>query len=175
MDFFDVLDKRHSMRCFLPKKVAEKDLQKILLAANSAPSAGDLQAFKIFVAKKSGTRAAIAKAVGQEFVCEAPLVLVFFADKAQSAAKYGKRGEELYCVQDATIACAYAQLAATALGLAACWVGSFDSREVKKVCGTQFSHPAIVPVAILPVGFASAEFFSTSRKALSEIAVEEKN
>ena len=37
---------------------------------------------------------------------QAPLALVFCAHPARSAQKYGQRGTTLYCVQDATIACA---------------------------------------------------------------------
>jgi nitroreductase len=36
----------------------------------------------------------------------------------------------LYCIQDATIACTYAMLAATALGLSTVWVGAFDEKIV---------------------------------------------
>ena len=170
-----MLNNRHSMRCFLPKPVSQGDLRKILLAANSAPSAGDLQAYKIFVAKKRETRIAIAKAASQDFLCEPPVILVFFADAGASAVKYGKRGETLYSIQDAAIACSYAQLATAALGLSSVWVGGFDSAEAKKACGKEFAKAGLVPVSILPVGFASAGYSATSRKPLADVAIEEKD
>jgi len=46
----------------------------------------------------------------------------------------------LYCVQDATLAAAYAQLAATALGLATCWVGAFDEAAVRRVADLVHRH-----------------------------------
>jgi len=52
-------------------------------------------------------------------------------------------------MQDATIACAYAQLAATASGLGACWVGAFHEDEVREIVG---APAAWRPVAILPIG-----------------------
>ncbi len=175
MDFFGVLDERHSVRCFLPKKVGDSELKKILLAANSAPSAGDLQAYKIFVAKSGKAKSAIAASASQDFLREPPVVLVFFADKNGSFAKYGGRGKELYCVQDATIACAYAQLAATALGLSSVWVGGFDPALAKAACGKNFAAENLVPVAVLPVGHSAVRCFATSRKPLSEIVSEEKD
>jgi site-specific recombinase XerC len=50
--------------------------------------------------------------------------------QARSAAKYRERGARLYAIQDATIACAFAMLAATALGLGTVWVGAFDDVRV---------------------------------------------
>jgi nitroreductase len=84
--------------------------------------------------------------LAQSFVAEAPIVLVFCADPEASGKKYGKRGRSLYSIQDATIAASYAQLAATALGLASCWVGAFDDEEVLKVLG---NPEGLFPVAII--------------------------
>ena len=49
MDFFDLIVKRQSIRSFTEQKVPEKDIKKILEAANRAPSAGNLQGYEIFV------------------------------------------------------------------------------------------------------------------------------
>jgi len=56
------------------------------------------------------------------FIASAPTVFVFCAKPQRSERKYGKRGVELYCLQDATIACAHGQLEATAPGLGSIWV-----------------------------------------------------
>ncbi|HEX5999469.1 MAG TPA: nitroreductase family protein [Hyphomicrobiaceae bacterium] len=57
----------------------------ILAAAQSAPSAGDLQAYRIVVVTDRETKALLAKAaLGQHFIAEAPTVLVFFADILRS-------------------------------------------------------------------------------------------
>lgn len=173
MDFFEVLKKRRAVRSFSAKKIGKEKLSKILLACASAPSAGNMQAYKIFVAKTPQEIEKIRLACGQDFLSEAQAILVFFADKAESTGKYGKRGEELYCVQDASIACAYGQLAATTLGLASCWVGSFDENEIKRACGKQFQENFLLPIALLPLGYAKQPpHFVSARKKLSEIVVE---
>ena len=124
------------MRAFQDREVSQEKLDTILRAANRAPSAGDLQAYSIVVVRKPEARQALAQAaVDQQFVAEAPVVLVFLADPKRSGEKYGHRGEGLYAIQDAAIACAYAQLAAHDVGLTACWVGAFRKKDVHEIVG----------------------------------------
>ena len=95
--------------------------------------------------------------------------MVFCADQKEAESKYEQRGFELYSVQDATIACAYAQLAIAEEGLATVWVGGFDPLEVSRIIQAM---PFEVPVAILPVGHAAEKPESTGRKPLKEIVKE---
>jgi nitroreductase len=91
------------------------------------------------------------------------------ADQQRAAAKYHARGVGLYSVQDATIACAYAQLAAAQLGLGSVWVGAFDDDAVKRVLKTQADWR---PVALLPIGYLAETPAPTSRRPLDELAKE---
>src|SRR4030042_6901255 len=104
MEFVDLVKNRHSIRAFQEKEVEPEKLEKTLNAANRAPSAGNLQAYKICVVKDRKVREELSRAANQEFLAEAPVILVFLADPAQSAQKYGSRGEKLYSLQAATIA-----------------------------------------------------------------------
>ena len=170
MEFMTLIYERHSTRVYEQTPVEQEKLDKILHAANRAPSAGDLQAYSIVVVRSPAAREALVKAaVDQQFVGQAPVVLVFLAELARSSEKYGHRGESLYAIQDATIACAYAQLAAHDLGLAACWVGAFRKREVQEVVGAIEEQ---VAVALLPIGYAAESPFITPRRALSEMVRE---
>jgi nitroreductase len=170
MEFMKLIEERHSMRAFGDREVSQEKLDTILRAANRAPSAGDLQAYSIVVARKPEARRALAQAaVDQQFVAEAPVVLVFLADPKRSGEKYGHRGEGLYAIQDAAIACAYAQLAAHNVGLSACWVGAFRKRDVHEIVG---GSEDLVPVSLLPIGYAAQEPFIAPRRELSELARE---
>jgi len=136
MDFFAVVNERHSTRAFADRPVEAEKVQKILETANRAPSAGDLQGYEIYRVTKAEHRSALVQAAfGQDFIAEAPVVLVFCANPARSAIWYEQRGVRLYSVQDATIACAFAMLAATALGLSTVWVGAFDEEAVRQAVG----------------------------------------
>ena len=130
MEFFDVLSQRHSIRAYHPTPVEPEKLEQILQAINRAPSAGNRQAFEVYLVQDAPRQAKLVEAAhGQEFLAQAPLVLVFCAHPALSQVRYGVRGETLYTIQDATIACTCAMLAATALGLSSVWVGAFDEEQ----------------------------------------------
>ncbi|MEZ0396091.1 MAG: nitroreductase family protein [Anaerolineales bacterium] len=169
-DFFQVVEERRSMRAFAPAPVEEDKLQRILEVANRAPSAGNLQGYEIFVIRKAGQKQALVEAAyDQRFIAEAPLVLIFCANPSRSAVRYLERGRNLYSVQDATIACTYAMLAATALGLSSVWVGAFDEQAVRRAADIPSD---LVPVAMLPIGYASEAGYSTPRRSLDEIVHE---
>lgn len=170
MDFFEVLEKRHSVRKFKQEKISPETVKKLLNAITSAPSAGNLQAYKIVTIKEAQGKRAIADACkGQGFIASAPLILVFFADTEKSSERYSERGKELYSVQDATIAAAYAQLSAVALGLASCWIGAFDTPALMKACNTP---EKMLPVAVIPVGFADETPLGTDRASLESLVHE---
>lgn len=170
MDFAELIEVRHSIRAFEEQEVERTKLEEILQVARRAPSAGNLQAYKVVVVRAPSLRRRLARAaLDQDFVAEAPVVLVFLADPLASGVKYGRRGQTLYAIQDATIACAYAQLAACDAGLGACWVGAFHEEEVRGALGL---GQDLRPVALLPLGYPAEVPEITSRRALSEMVVE---
>lgn len=158
MNFFELINARHSCREFEEKPIEKEKIDFILNAVQQAPSAGNLQAYFVkVVTDKETAEKLTTSAYGQEFIRQAPLVLVFFTAPELSAAKYGDRGTRLYCIQDATIACTYAQLAATELGLASCWVGAFDVYGVERCMKAEWPWRA---VAMLPIGYSSKPMIS---------------
>lgn len=166
MDFLEIVKKRKSIRRFKEKEIGEEKIREILEVVRQAPSAGNLQAYKVFVVKEKEKKKKLAQAaLGQDFIAEAAVVLIFCANPKESALRYGRRGQELYSIQDATIACCYAQLAATNLGLGSCWVGAFSGEEVQKVLGTD-----LLPVAILPIGSPNENPVRPEKKDIEEIA-----
>ena len=170
MDLFETIRARQSVRAYLDKEIEAGKLEAILRAANQSPSAGNLQAYQVILIREKSLILKLAKATyNQDFITQAPVVLAFCADVERSSAKYGSAGERLFCVQDATIATAYAQLAATALGLATCWIGAFDEQKVAGVLGLK---PGLRPVAILPVGWPAESPERTPRRSLDELVSE---
>jgi len=166
MEFSHLVEKRRSIRHYSPEPVDPGALDRILKAVSRAPSAGNLQAYRMVVVRSAAKRRALATAAeGQEFLAEAPLDLVFFADPNRSAGRYGERGVTLYSVQDATIAATFAVLAATDEGLATVWVGAFDEGAVRALCGETQARP----VAIVAVGHGAETPEETPRRALAEM------
>lgn len=170
MEFFDAVNNRHSVRAYKNKGIEEEKLNKILEATIRAPSAGNRQAYRIVIIKDEYRKKRLAEiAADQQFIAEASVCLIFFADPQHSSRKYGKRGAELYCIQDATIAAAYAQLAASAKGLGSAWIGSFDAEALKKLTNAE----GLMPVAIIPVGYPDEQPDITPRRKIYETVKEE--
>ena len=145
-----VVQRRRSVRRYSREPVSDGLLQRLLEAAQLAPSAGNLQARDFIVVRDSNMKHELAEAAyGQFFVSMAPVVLVGCANTARSRAAYGQRAE-LYAVQDVTIAASYVQLAAEALGVATCWIGAFDEQRIARALRV----PEDVRVVLmLPVGY----------------------
>jgi nitroreductase len=167
MNFFELIEQRKSVRAYLDQPIEDEKLEAILAAANKAPSAGNLQAYEIFLVADQKNRQALAQAAGgQEFITQAPAALVFCTHASRNEWRYRQRGVELYAVQDATIACTFAMLVATALGLASVWVGAFDDKGVSQVIGV---GQDLRPVAILPIGYAAESPDPKNRRDIGDI------
>lgn len=167
MKFFEAVGARRSTRAFLARAVPAEMLQRILETANLAPSAGNLQSYEIFAVTDKRKREDLARAAREQlFIASAPAVLVFAKHPALSAERFGKKADSLYSIQDATIACAFAALAAAAQGLGSCWVGTFDPEEVRKIVG---APRGVTPVSMLPIGYASERPKVQERRELQDL------
>lgn len=156
MDVFEAMRKRHSVRSFQSgREVPAEAVDRLLLCACQAPSAGNVQPWRFVVVREAELRRKIAAAaLGQGFVAQAPVVIVVCADLEAHASSYGRRGVELYSIQDTAAAVQNILLAATALGLGTCWVGAFREEEAARALRLP-SH--VRPLALIPVGYAACE------------------
>jgi len=168
MDFWQVIEERHSVREFdAGRDIPPEMVQRILGAAIRAPSGGNCQPWRFVVIRGKQAKDLLAEAAyGQSFVADAPVVIVVCADPARSAGRYGSRGVQLYCLQDTAAATEHILLAVTALGLGACWVGAFDERAVSEALGVPTD---LRPVAVVPIGYPVAHHFRASRRKLAEV------
>ena len=160
MELKEAIRQRNSVRSFSEKKPSTELINKILEYANFAPSAGNLQAREFIIVDdihvKRGLRNA---ALNQEFIAEAPVNIVVCAH-LKRIASYGRRGLELYCIQDVAAAVEHILLLAVDKGLSACWVGAFDETKVSKILKLPFY---IRPITIIPIGFSKNNVTSSSR------------
>ena len=69
-----------------------------------------------------------------------------------------------FAIQDATLAAAYSQLAAQALGLSSIWIGMFDEQKVMGIIGTN-----LVPSSLLCIGYPEQKKIPKSRRNLKEL------
>ena len=89
MDFFEVIHQRRSIRRFKDQPVEEEKLTAILEAAKAAPSAGNLQAYEIYLVRSQAALIRLASSLPQmDFFSEVPFVLVFCANPERAVIRY---------------------------------------------------------------------------------------
>ena len=158
---------RSSCREFVGGDIPDEDIGIMLEAMRSAPSAGNLQPWFFYLIKNKDLKNALVKAAyGQEFITDASIVFVICAIPEMSAKIYGKRGSDLYCLQDTAAVTENLLLTAEALGYGSCWVGAFDEEITRKALSIE---PEKRPVAIVPVGPGIKSRKRTGRYKITEI------
>ena len=149
MELKEAILERRSIRRFGDGDVSEEAVTELIELGNEAPSAGNLQARDFVVVRDQKTKDDLAPAAhGQDFIAEAPVVVVVCANMDRIM-HYGKRGITLYCLQDCAAAIQNMLLAIHDMGLGCVWVGAFDE---SKASNTLELPGHIRPVAILPIG-----------------------
>lgn len=110
----DLLIRRHSIRRYTDSAVDPEDVKTILEAALLAPSSKSARPWQFVIVENRDDlqRLSECKANGTRPVAVCALAVVVCADPARS---------DMY-IEDMSIAAAYMQLQATALGLGACWI-----------------------------------------------------
>ena len=150
MEILKAIRERRSIRNFRKKDIPEEIVDKLIDSLIWAPSAGNLQARKFFFVKDAKLKKGIATAaLNQDFIAEAPLVIVGCTDSRISN-KYGERGESLYSIQDVAASIMGMMLVAYDNGLGTVWVGAFREEEVFDLLRLPQN---LRPIAIVPVGY----------------------
>lgn len=168
MEYVEVLKKRRSVRAFLNEEVPLEEIIDILREATSAPSAGNLQPWRFVIVGNQEVKFQLTQAAGaQRFIAQAPWVVGVVAVCDESAAIYGERGKNLYCIQDTAALTMLILLSATNRDLGACWVGAFDDDKVGEILGIE---PGERVVALIPIGRpARTPEAPTTRKPVEEL------
>lgn len=175
MEFKELLEKRRSIRKFKDTEISDELINEIISLAQLAPSAGNLQAYKIKIIKSDDKKKKLKDATftrtftKQESVVSAPALFVICADIEEAEKVFKERGKNLYAVQDATIFASYLQLVITSKGLASVWVGSFNEEEAREVLGLPAN---LRPFIMIPFGYPDGEPRERQRKNLKDIILD---
>ena len=170
MEFKKLIKKRHCVRKFdSNKEITDAQLNQILEAARLAPSEGNTQPWFFIVIKNQKLKEKITETniFRQKFIKDASIVIIICIDLKIAENSYGKRSLNLFSIQSTAAAAEHIFLAATNLGLGACWIGAFDEDKVKKVLDLENKYR---PVVIMPIGYSAESTPSTERKSLLEIS-----
>ena len=164
-DLFRVMATRRSTRNFdVSKTIEQWKIEKILAAADTAPTAGNFQGFKLVYIKNREIKKRLVEAANNQPYVNAPLVLVFCIDPSRVKMNFPPEILTKFSLQDATLAAAYSQLAASALGLSSIWIGMLDEEKVKQIIESDLK-----PSSILCVGYPQQKRPPKSRRKLKEL------
>jgi nitroreductase len=164
-DLFRVMATRRSTRNFDTTRIVEEwKIEKILAAADTAPTAGNFQGFEVFYIKNKELKKRLVEAANKQPYVNAPMVLVFCMDPSRIKMNFTPSILAKFSLQDATLAAAYSQLAANALGLSSIWIGMFDEKEVQNILNTD-----LVPSSILCIGYPAKKRPPKSRRNLKDL------
>lgn len=163
-NLFNVMLNRRSQRKFENRDVEEWKLEMIFAAADTAPTAGGFQGFEIYHIKNQEVKNKLVLAANNQPYVNAPVVLVFCMNPDRVKLNFPPNTIRKFSQQDATLAAAYSQLAAHALGLSSIWIGMLDENRIREVLGTD-----LFPSSILCVGYPIKMLIPKPKRNLKDL------
>jgi nitroreductase len=147
MDFYEVIQKRRSIRKYRTTPIPQDQLQRILESAVLAPTAANKQPFLLVVVKDP--RNVLGDVLRQEWALNAPIIIAMFAHHESGWIR--QWDETPFASIDCAIAMDHLILAATSEGLATCWVAANDPEMIRNALNVEKDYHF---VALTPLGFA---------------------
>jgi len=162
MDLFEAIEKRASVRSFVPCDIPEEDLLRIVEAGRRAPSGLNRQPREFILIRDPDTLRKLARI--QDCIGQASAAIAVVMDEAASE----------YWKEDAAAAIENMLLAATALGYASLWVEGrvlMQEQHGKDVLGVPADRRLI---AVLPLGKPAEPASQREKKPLCEVLHRER-
>jgi nitroreductase len=158
---------RYSCRAYEDKPIEPEKLDVIFEAARLAPSAKNFQDWRFVVVTDSDMRRRLAEAASnQRFLQDAGAVIV-----ACSTSDYVMRCGQPVAPIDVAIALEHIALQATELGLATCWIGSFDPQRVRALLNIPED---VAVIELMPLGYPADKAKGPNRLPMDKICCFEK-
>lgn len=163
MDYFELIQQRHSVRAYRAQPVEQEKLDAVLEAARLAPTAANRQPVRIYVVKTEENSEGLKKVYRPVWFTQAPYVLCVCTNRQKAWTRGDGRN---YADVDAAIVTDHLVLAATALGLGTCWVGAFDSAAARELLQIPDEYE---PLVLTPLGYPADGPFQKLRRPLDEM------
>ena len=156
-NLLDLIKTRRSVRKYKDKHVERDKIKKIMEAARWAPSSHNSQPWKFFVIENKGKEEALVDATyGQEFVGDAPIIILACGDHNKS--------ED--CEADTALAIENLVLEAHNLGLGTCIIGYFDREIAKSIFKLEED---LTVYYLITLGYSDENPKEKKRKPLEEV------
>lgn len=170
MELYRAMEDRRSVRAYKPDAVPQASLDRILRAAQVAPSWKNRQAWHLLVIRDRERIQTLGRLLegnprGVDYDT-LPMLLLVAMEEAAVDVYDGKP----YYLVDAGIVGEHIVLAAQAEGLGTCWVGWFTDAPIKAYLGIPEGYRVVM---VTPLGYPQGETKVRPRKALADIVHEE--
>jgi nitroreductase len=157
MDVLEAIAKRRSVRKYRSGTVTREQLSQIVNTGRLAPTGRNEQPWEfVVVTERAKLRNLAHLAEHGKFIADASACIIVLCRPTT------------YYIEDGSAATTQIMLAATALGLASCWVAGDKKAYAPQVAAAVGAPPEYKLVALIAVGHA-AETPSPSKRALSEV------
>ncbi|MGL4779791.1 MAG: nitroreductase family protein [Bacteroidales bacterium] len=179
MSFLDLVSQRQSDRAFDPLKSIEQDkLDRILQAAQLAPSACNAQPWRFIVVKDENLRYQIADATSTKmlginhFTKQAPIHIIIIEEPANFSSQIGSFFKKKHFPHiDIGIVAEHICLAAAEEGLGSCMIGWFDEKKIKKILNIPSSRNVVLDIVI---GYSTQSLRPKKRKEIDKLVSYDK-
>ena len=167
MTVFEVIKKRYSCRTYQDKPIEQDKLDQIFEAARQAPSAKNLQDWRFVVVTDKKIKQQVTGCTNHQDA---------FGQAGAIIAACSVCGETMKCGQriapiDVSIALEHIALMATELGLATCWIGSFDAEKVRQVLEIPKD---VAIIELMALGYPADGSRQTTREPMKSIVCRDK-
>jgi nitroreductase len=163
MDFLELVRSRYACRSYQARPIEQEKLLRVLEAVRLAPSGSNRQPWKFVVVYDLEVKRRLVRAcANQTFIAMAPVVIAGCGLMPDRMMSCGVPGDPV----DVAIAMEHLSLAATAEGLASCWIGAFSQDEVREVLGVP---PTVKVIELMTLGYPADRLRAKPRKPLAEI------
>ena len=156
MDFLKLASERYSVRSFENRPIAQNELDKILNAAQIAPTACNFQPQRILVINDQSSLEKLKNCTRCHFDAPCAMLVCYNKDECWTRPYDGAKSGEI----DSSIVTTHMMLEASELGIGSTWVMHFNPAKMREV----FEIPEkFEPVALLVLGYPAKDASTNER------------
>ncbi len=167
MNVFEAIKSRYSCRAYKDRPIEQEKLDKIFEAARQAPSAKNLQDWRFVVVTDKVRKQKVADCTNQTKAFGQAGAMLAACSVCKDTMRCGQKIAPI----DVAIALEHVALMATELGLATCWIGSFDAEKVRQALEIP-ENVAIIELMVL--GYPANGKRQTTREPMNNIVCFDK-
>ena len=167
MALLDIIRERYSCRSYIDKPIEREKLDQIFEAARLAPSAKNMQDWRFVAVSEKSKKMQVAESTNHPEIFGKAGVMIVACSNTDYVMRCGQSAGAI----DVAIALEHICLQATELGLATCWIGSFEPEMVRKVLEIP---QGVAIIELMALGYPADKAKKPSREPVEKIVCYDK-